>query len=241
MSLLVDNRALLQRFRRGEAKALRQVLAHYAPLISGLLRRGFGFNVGGERIRFGGYESTFDLEDALQEVFRRAFSENARLNYDGLRPYKAYLGAIARNTVINEYQARKRKLERFAVELNDTMHVVEEEWSASDDPLAFGDSEPTGKPAKDVETIELRNLLLTFRDTLSDRERDIFGLRFEEHLSHAAITERSGISPSKIKTTEAHIRKRLLHYLREHGYLRAAQKEKSKFKSTSNAPQGENP
>lgn len=68
MSLLVDDRHLLKRFRAGDAQALEQVFIHYATYVAGLLRKGFSFSAGGRTSRFAGYVGTFDLEDALQEV-----------------------------------------------------------------------------------------------------------------------------------------------------------------------------
>jgi len=219
MSLLVENRDLLTRFRAGESSAMRQVFEHYARDVAALLRRGFGFGVsGGRRVRFHGFHETFDLEDALQEIFRRAFSDNARKNYDGLRPYKAYLGAIARNTVIDTYQANARRLERYGFEeLESAPQQIE--WSAADDALESDDAPRTGNPELDAETRELRGLVGDFRETLGEREAQVFALRFNQGMGHDAISERTGLSPSKIKTAEARIRKAMLKFMHRHGYL----------------------
>lgn len=219
MSLLVDNRDLLMKFRSGDAAAMRRVFEHYARDITILLRRGFGFQAQGRRVRFQGYRETFDLEDTLQDVFRRAFSENARNAYDGLRPYKAYLGAITRNVVINNFQANARRLERYGYEEVEGT-ADNEDWSAADDVLSRDPPEPTGRPVHDAETRELRRLVGQYKSTLDERETRVFELRFEEGLAHTAITERIDISPSKIKTTEARIRNGLLRFMRRHGYLR---------------------
>lgn len=217
MSLLVDDRDLLRRFRRGDNSALRQVFAHYAPQVAAMLRRGFGFHAGGRRVQFQGYRETFDLEDGLQEIFRRAFSDNARNAYDGLRSYKTYLGAIARNVVINTYLANARRLERFGFEEVETVGD-NNEWSAADDFLGQ-ETEPTGKPERDAETRELRALVESYKKALAKREREVFTLRFDERLSHTEITGRTGLSASKIKTAEARIRTGLLRHLHKHGYL----------------------
>lgn len=199
---------------------MRRVFRHYAKGISALLRRGFGFNVGGKRVAFSGYDSYFELEDALQEVFRRAFSENARLRYDGLRPYSKYLGAITRNTVINRYQAQQRRLERFVVADADTADM--QEWSAANDPLAVsGELPQSGNPERDLEIQEVRRLLQDFVKTLKGRALQVFELRYREGLSHAEITQRCGLSASKTKTTEAKLRKELLRFMKKAGYLAA--------------------
>src|SRR5574341_691980 len=94
-SPLVD-RSFLDAFRRGDRAALAAVYEHYVAGVSAILRHGFAFSSGGARTRFHGYRSQFELEDILQEVFSRAFSERARLAWDGLTPYESYLAGIAR-------------------------------------------------------------------------------------------------------------------------------------------------
>src|SRR5437762_10073842 len=96
MSLLIERRELLDRFKRGERQALEEVYRHYVPDVAAFLQRGFTFSSGGRPLRFSGYAQPFDLDNALQETFLRAFKESARVGYDGLHPYKSYLFAIAR-------------------------------------------------------------------------------------------------------------------------------------------------
>jgi len=219
MSLLVENRDLLRRFRAGEPRALEEIFRHYGPYLAGLLRRGFSFNAGTKPVRFAGYDGIFDLEDALQETFRRAFSDTARTNYDGLRPYRAYLITITKNVVINAFQARQRTLERFSVGEEAEGVADEHGWSVADDPLAGDVHEPTGNPEHDAQARELRALVKEFKGTLARREAEIFRLRFEEGLSHTEITDRIDLSPSKIKTAEGRIRKQMLRFMRSRGYL----------------------
>ena len=218
MSLLVDNRDLLDRFRRGEQATLTTVFRHYAPVVARLLRRGFGFDVNGRHVRFRGITSTFDLEDALQEVFRRAFSEHARTTYDGLRPFAAYLATIARNSMINLYTANLRRLERYGFEEFESAPQADE-WSAADDALDLADRAPSGHPERDAQMSELCQIVREFRDTLDERERNVFALRFDEGLSHTDIAARTGLSAAKIKTAESRIRKELLRTLHRRGYL----------------------
>ncbi len=203
--ILSEDRALLDRFRRGERDALGRVFSHYAPHVASLLKSGFGFSAGGQRVRFGGYKRTFELEDALQEVFKRAFSERARMSYDGLRPYAAYVAVIARNLVIDQYASRKRELSHFSFD----------ESAAPENDTA----PETGRPERELLAGELRAILADFRAKLDQREQTIFTLRFEENLSHAAITERTGLTASQVKTTEAKLRVALMKHLHKHGYL----------------------
>src|SRR5689334_16260622 len=107
MSLLVERRELLDRFKRGERQALEEVYRHYVPEVAAFLQRGFTFQSAGRTLRFSGFAQPFDLDNALQETFTRAFRESARLGYDGLRSYKNYLLAIARNFVLDELRTRE--------------------------------------------------------------------------------------------------------------------------------------
>ncbi len=204
--LLTSDRALLDGFRRGERDALAKVFTHYAPHVASLLKSGFGFNSGNQRIRFGGYSRVFELEDALQETFKRAFSERARVSYDGLRPYAGYIAVIARNLVIDQYTSRRRELLHFSFEEHDV-------------PETDGTSTGSARPEHEAMTRELRALLASFRAELTEREQQVFALRFDEGLSHAAITDQTGLTASQVKTTEAKLRVALLKHLKRNGYL----------------------
>lgn len=224
---LSEDRALLDSFRRGERDALANVFTHYAPHVASLLKSGFGFSAAGQRVRFSGYTRVFELEDALQEVFKRAFSERARMSYDGLRPYAAYVAVIARNLVIDQYTTRRRELLHF--NFNDA--------DVADHDELIG-VESAGRPEREALAGELRGLVSAFRATLNEREQTIFNLRFDEGLSHSAITEQTGLTASQVKTTEGKLRTALLKHLRKHGYLQGQRPELSAIANISQS--GEN-
>ena len=100
--LLSSDRVLLDGFRAGKPDALRAVYLHYRPRVMALLRGGFSFRSGNEWMRFRGYRGDFEIEQAMHETMARAFLPQARLAYDGIRPFSDYLFAIARNYVLNE-------------------------------------------------------------------------------------------------------------------------------------------
>ena len=99
MSLLVEDRRLLEEFRRGTPQALERVYAHYVDHVAAFLRGGFTFSSGGQLIRFKGLQSPSELQDVLQETFCRAFHPRARVSYDGIHPYAPFLLTIARTLV----------------------------------------------------------------------------------------------------------------------------------------------
>ena len=118
MTLFLDRRELLARFRAGERRALEETYRFYAPAVAAFLSRGFKLQ-------------PFDLDNALAETFVRAFAEQSRLRYDGIHPYKNYLFTIARNLVIDQMRGRE-------VAMNEPIEALidDEEPNAEEDLIA---------------------------------------------------------------------------------------------------------
>src|SRR5262249_32137280 len=102
MTVFVRDRRLLVAFRAGDRDALELVYSHYVRPLASFLQGGFAFRSKGEPRHFRGIRSAYELDNASQEVFARAFTPQARTAYDGIRPYFNYLCAIAKNYVIDE-------------------------------------------------------------------------------------------------------------------------------------------
>jgi len=62
------------------------VFQFYVQDIAKVLRFGFALKSSGKSCRFNRYENDYDLQDRLQDIFLKAFSENARMQYDGIKP-----------------------------------------------------------------------------------------------------------------------------------------------------------
>lgn len=217
MGPLPDDRGLLDGFRRGDPEALARVYEAYAEHVSTIVTHGFAFSSEGKACRFHGYRSRFDLEDAVHEVFLRAFSERARHSYDGLRPFETWLAAITRAVVIDDFRARRRLLLRFSVE--EEPHREEAaDGGVSADPVD-GVVSPTGNPGLDAEGRELTEIIARFRESLSESESEVFRLRFQEGKSLSEVEAETGRSPSKVKTLERALRKRILDLVWRSGYL----------------------
>src|SRR4051812_35677745 len=95
---------LLVAFREGGREALERVYRGHAPSMERYLR-GLGRGSGIAEL---GQASV--VADLLQEVFIRAFSDDARRAYDGIRDYAGYLTAIARNCFIDLLRSRGREV-----------------------------------------------------------------------------------------------------------------------------------
>lgn len=220
MPLLSGNRELLDRFRDGDRQALTRVYDEYAPVIAAFLSRGFTFQSRGRLLQFCGYQQAFDLDNALQETFLRGFSERARLSYDGINPYRNYLTTIARNVVLSE----KRQRELAASQL---ITPADESRSIADtiDPVAHGERAPSAESAAMHREVE--GLLKNFVEELDDTGQAFFAARFEKKLSQVEAGKCVSLSHMQARTLEKKLRKALLSYMREHGYLESfAQKRK---------------
>jgi RNA polymerase sigma factor (sigma-70 family) len=224
MSLLIERRELLDRFKKGERRALEEVYRHYVPELAAFLQRGFTFQSGGRALRFSGYAQPFNLDNALQETFARAFKESARLGYDGLHPYKSYLYAIARNLVLDEFRNREVAMSPFIDQL---------EAGGSAESIA-GDGEeaapasslsltPSAGVSAEQEFLrnELGRLYAAFVARLDERDRTFFRFRFEEQRTQVDAGGRSGLSHMQARTLEKKLRRAFLDFMQTNGYLEA--------------------
>ncbi|MGF1512003.1 MAG: RNA polymerase sigma factor [Myxococcota bacterium] len=205
---------LLRRFRTGDRAALSRVYRHHAPGVIRLLRHGFSFRSDGRACRFGGCRSRFDLEDRLHQTFERAFRPEARARYDGIHPYEHFLLTIAKNLVIDEFRRKEHALLEFTSEPLEPP----DSFGSEVDTLG-GSADLSGRPELDAEAQELIRLVQVFKTQLPERERRVFLLRYEDGLDHPQIQARTGLSPSRIKTSERRIRQRFFAYMKAKGYF----------------------
>lgn len=203
-NVLTQDRALLDAFRRGERAALTTVFRAYVDDVTRTLRAGVVVQVDGQRVRVGQHLPEHEVEALIQETFLRAFSDKARAAYDGLRPYGAYLGTIARNLVVDA----ERKRRRSPVDA-----VGDIEALAADDSV---------DPATQLEEDEASKVLLGIKGSLGEPERTIFRLRFEEQQSCRAIADTLGTTEIVVRRRETQLRARILDELRAAGFLQNA-------------------
>src|SRR5215218_7911539 len=87
---LQSDRQLLMRFRDGERDALLVVYRAFVTEVETLCRRGFIL----DGLKVPPLPGPMVM-DVVQDVFLKAFSQSARLAYDGLRPYRPFLLQLA--------------------------------------------------------------------------------------------------------------------------------------------------
>lgn len=196
MSLLLEDRALLARFRAGERKALETVYQHYAPKVSGMVAKGLSGR------------SPFEVGALVQEVFARAFSQGARDGYTGLTPYVAYLAAIARNLLLNE-----RRFKEHAADAE----AIDRALGGGPDSGVVLSTQPG--PDEIAESNELTRLIEAFLAQRSEPERKLFKERFVDQKTQDEAAAALGLSRIQVRRMEAYLRKDLLERFKAAGYL----------------------
>ncbi|MEO1227620.1 MAG: sigma-70 family RNA polymerase sigma factor [Myxococcota bacterium] len=210
----------LARFRAGEAAALDRVYRlYYRPLRSFILR-GFAFQSEGRQLYFGGMVQDSDVEDVIQETFRRAFGVRARETYDGVRPYKNYLFTIARNAVITDLTVRSRQIPVGEALMRDAPSdelSPLQSWVLSQRCTFDPDDTPVCEER--LENLEIYGLLAAFMESLDDESRVFFETRFIGQLSQENTAREMGWNRARVRKLEARLRKAFLTHASGSGYL----------------------
>lgn len=203
MSLLREDPLLLEAFRRGEPAALARVYQAYSTHVARFLSRTYVARGPGGLARVG----PLDLEAAHQETFIRAFREQARRAYDGIRPYALWLNALARQAAVDVLRAAGR-IAREAVPLDDT-------------PLAERLASTTLSPEDRALEAETRELVRRFLSGLDEPSRRLVDLRFVQGLSQERAGTLLGLSRQEMRTREAKLRRTMTDFLVDEGWLTA--------------------
>jgi RNA polymerase sigma factor (sigma-70 family) len=206
--VLENDRALLDAFRAGDRGALTTVFRAFVDDVARTLRAGVVVTVDGQRSRVGVHLPEQEIEALVQEVFAKAFAAKARKSYDGLRPYGAWLAAIARNLLVDGARQARRDAAIF-------LHV--------DDIGALPAPDVEPHAAALLEERQIAALIGGMQSTLSEPDASIFRLRFEEHASFRATARALGLTDIVVRRRDTRMRKRLLDLLRANGFLQNAQ------------------
>jgi RNA polymerase sigma factor (sigma-70 family) len=186
---LESDRTWSAAFKRGERTALARVFHTYADDVARQVRA--------TRV------SEADVESLVHDVFVKAFADNARTSWDGLRPFGAWLNTLTRNVLIDRAR-RERRLDVRA---------------PADMPLQV-DDRPDAAAHHDER--ELTAALAAFRGTLSTDEQALFATRFERDQSLAETARTLGWSEIRVRKLDTSLRARLLQALQHAGFLQSA-------------------
>jgi RNA polymerase sigma factor (sigma-70 family) len=209
MPIFEANRALLDRFRRGDREALATVYHRYVDEVATLARRGFTIESSGHAyVRGADRDGEREL---VQETFAKAFSEKARTAYDGVSPYRPYLLRITKNLMIDRFRADQRNVR--SVEL-DTMGVGDIEAI-----LTTNADFPQKEETPDLHWKTLLVAANEYVTTLDAESRQLVTLRFEEELSQDDVASRLGCTRRRVRTVEERIQQGLRKWLQQRGLL----------------------
>ncbi|MBI4820114.1 MAG: sigma-70 family RNA polymerase sigma factor [Deltaproteobacteria bacterium] len=215
-----DDPTFLSRYREGVAEALDRVYRAYARPLRHFVVKGFAFKSDGRDLYFRGVSAEYDLEDIIQETFRRAFGLKARESYDGVRPFKNYLFTIARNAVINDILLKARH-----IPVGDAFHrdtpfdesATSETWAMNHRIAAHTKVE--AECGTRVENLEICGLIGAFVGALDREQAQFFQLRFLGLCSQEDTARRMGWKRSRVRKVEARLRASFLCHIQGTGYL----------------------
>jgi len=192
----------LRRFRDGAPEVLGEVYRAHAERLARTLRaaafRGRGF---------AHLKGALEVENTVLETFARAFEPRTRLAYDGVRPYAQFLMGIARNVLLEQSRTREVVVGLGPQDEGSTL-----DWESG----VMGEGQDMEQQLEDREVEEL---LVVFKQGLSEEERQLFELRFNEGLAQESAAERVGLTRIQVRRREKGLKQRLLGFLQERGYL----------------------
>lgn len=216
---LVRNQTLLKHFRQGDREAMSSVYRHYQPGVTAFLRKGFSFRSGTSFFFFKGTKDEEQLGSYVQEVFRRSFEDKARQSYNGVTSFSNWVLAIARNMVINQFRNKEIAFSQFVKKEEDGTEYSPLDQELPEEYSGVLYASQTSKQDEVLERNELRGLLDNFLDDLSDHDRNLMMMRFQEGKGQEETAVLLGSTRMKVRTTETKLRSRLRAYLRHTGYL----------------------
>jgi RNA polymerase sigma factor (sigma-70 family) len=185
VTLFVNDPELLRGFRDGNPKSLMQLYWAYVDRIEKIFRAGVA---GSPSAAFTGLgPASSEIEDLVQEVFKRAFAPAARRSYDGRRPYGPYLFTIARNVLADWWRRWGRE--------------IPTDW-----PTIEAAAE-RGSPDEDTSYADARTMAVveSFIRGLSDDLRAVHEQRFVVGLSQRDAAVALGIGRQTLRTLEARL------------------------------------
>jgi RNA polymerase sigma-70 factor (ECF subfamily) len=194
VSILSTDPDLLRRFRRGDREALERVYWAYVDRVERVVRYGVRLLREGGVVHVEGLGRD-DVADLVQATFTSAFSERARLAYDGIRDYGPFLVTITGNLLASRWRKHGRELPSADLEALDGAAIVEE-------------------PVADEATL---HVVREYLNGLPDTLRGVYEQRFVGGVSQEEAGRRLGLSRQQVRTLENRLLNGLAARLEEVG------------------------
>jgi RNA polymerase sigma-70 factor (ECF subfamily) len=180
---------LLSRFRAGDRAALEEVYWAYVERVEAIARNGFAKVAGA---------SSEDVADVVQETFARAFSDEARLRFDGLRDYAPFLWSITRHALAESWRRAGRHQSVPDIE---TLAELSQDGASEVEPI-------DAALARAVE-----EYIATLSPEMSAVHRELYVLGRSQREAASA----TGITRQSLRTLEKRLRKGLAAALKRKG------------------------
>lgn len=193
MTVFREQPELLEAFRKGERRALERVYRAYVRGLDSYLRTLARATSCPELAQ------PSAVADALQEVFVRAFSPEARKRFEADRPFGPYLRAIARNLFVDLLRARGRET-----------HDIEDSLPES------ATTEIDGDGARDP---RVSAVVLSYLGALPKPLRGVYEQRFVLGQSQEDARTALGVTRRQLRTAEERLKRGLRKALVHAGIL----------------------
>jgi RNA polymerase sigma factor (sigma-70 family) len=183
----LDVRACLERVRRGDDDAARQLVEHLYPLVIKIVRSHLPWRM--------------SEEDLAQDIYLKIFANMEQ--YRGEVPFEHWVSRVAVTTCLDKLRAQMRRPELRWADLNETEAEVLQAVTAAEDEA---------HPADGLAARELVEKLL---QTLGPEDRLVLTLLDMEQKSVAEIRGITGWNLSAIKVRAFRARRKLRRQLAE--------------------------
>ncbi len=220
MPVFQNRRALLDRFRNGDKSALTDVYRYYVSDVEMVVRH--GFFVAESNVNVPGVSDYETQKELIQDIFLRAFGINARLAYDGVRPYRAYLLRIARNIVIDYWRARSRDpLSRAPIMGRDGRQENEKE-DKTEYLIEKSSMNPNFTGGEAEESLHWQRCLeasQAYIQSLDEMKQKLARLRFQERLPQEEVARQLKMTRWRVRSLEKKVESGLGKHLKKMGLL----------------------
>ena len=185
----MNEKRILLMLHNRDEQALKAIIAEY-----GVLCRSVALDI---------LKDEQDVEECVSDTLLTVWNAIPPANPDNFR---AYLLKILRNQALNRYKAKqrgKRGSGQYTVVLDELAEVLPA-------PLSTEAS---------VEQRELFAAITKYLGTLTQKQRDLFIRRYWSFSSFADLAKDFHMTENNVKVTLTRLRKRLMEYLKQEGFL----------------------
>lgn len=136
--------------------------------------------------------NSFDAEDVIQEVLVKVWKKKDQ--FVGIENKEAWCMTVTRNLSIDKIRSRKNK---NTSNIDDYFHIKDKE----------------AIPSTRLEQKDALNRVMSFMDTLPEKQKTVMHLRDVEGYTYKEISELTGMSVDQVKVNLFRARKMLRHKL----------------------------